>query len=171
MAGSPLFMRDVSLTFRLTVPGTGQRIEFNCDAHLAEIIPTPGDQVDYQTLCPSGTFSALGKTTYALHVVAVQKWDAAGLATFLWTNDGALADFQYQAHGVLPGVTPSVDAPGMAGQCRLVAGNYGGEAGTYAELDVTMPCAAKPTLVAAAFPALAEDEAEAEAAEGKRKAA
>jgi hypothetical protein len=160
MAGSPLFMRDVSLTLKLVVGGS-TRAEFNCDVHLAEILPEPGDEVTYQTLCPTGSYSALGKTTYGLHIVAVQRWDAAGLATFLWNNDGAEAEFQYNAHGT---TVPTVDFPGMSGRCRLVAGAYGGEAEAYAELDVTMPCTVKPTIVSAAFPTAAEAEAEPAAA-------
>lgn len=168
MAGSPLFMRDVTLNLKLT--GAGSRVEYNCDISLAEIIPTPGDDVSYTTLCPSGSYSSRGKTTYALHIVAVQRWAVDGLAAFLWDNDGATADFQYQAHGA--GVTPSTTVPGMAGQIVLVAGNYGGEVDTFAELDVTMPCVTKPTKITAAFPALAEAEsAPAAATEGEPAAA
>lgn len=151
MAGSPLFMRDVTLTLKLVAAGT--RVEYNCDVHLAEIVPEPGDEVSYQTLCPTGIYSSIGKTTYSLHIVAAQRWASDGLATFLWQHDGELAEFQYQAHGA--GVTPSAVVPGMTGEVRLIAGNYGGEADTYAELDVTMPCSTKPTMLVAAFPATA----------------
>jgi hypothetical protein len=153
-------MRDVTLNLRLTSPGTGTRTEYECDIHTAEIVPTPGDEVSYSTLCASGSYSSIGKTTYALHLVAAQRWAADGLATFLWDNDGALADFQYQAHGT--GVAPDATQPGMTGQVRLIAGNYGGEVDTYAELEVTLPCTSKPTKVVAAFPALAESEEPAE---------
>jgi hypothetical protein len=42
----------------------------------------------------------------------------------------------------------------MAGTVRLVAPTMGGEADTYAELDVTLPCSAKPVLVTSTFPAI-----------------
>lgn len=148
--GTPLFMRNVTLNLR--VGGTGTRTEYNCDIHTAEIVPSAGDDVTYATLCATGSYTARGKTTYALHIVAAQSWAVDGLAVFLWDHDGETADFQYQAHGA--GVAPSVGAPGMAGQVVLVAGNYGGEADTYAELDVEMPCVAKPTKITTAFPAL-----------------
>ena len=151
---TPLFMRDVSLTLKLIAAGT--RVEFNCDAHLAEVIAEAGDTVEYQTLCPDGSFSSAGKSTYSLHIVAAQDWSANGLARFLWENDGARAEFQYQPHGAA--VVASDDTPGMAGEITLVAPTMGGEADTYAELDVTMPCTGKPTLVTAAFPAAAEAE-------------
>jgi hypothetical protein len=152
MAGSPLFMQDVTLNLKLTSGGP-TRQEYNCDISLAEIIASPGDEVEYATLCPTGSYKSVGKTTYSLHIVAVQRWAVDGLATFLWDNDGQLADFQYQAHGA--GVAPSATAPGMTGQVRLIAGNYGGEAQTFAELDVELPCSAKPTKLTAAFPATA----------------
>jgi hypothetical protein len=153
---TPLFMRDVSLTLKLN-PGGATRVQFNCDAHLAEIVTTAGDTVSYQTLCATGSFSSVGASTYALHIVAAQDWTATGLAKFLWDNDGALADFQYQAHGQ-GAIPPTPAQPGMAGTVRLIAPSYGGEAGQYAELDVTLPCSSKPTVATAAFPALAEDE-------------
>jgi hypothetical protein len=162
--GTPLFMRDVTLNLRLASDSVGARAEFNCDVHTAEIIPSAGDEVTYSTLCAEGSYSSRGKTTYALHLVAAQRWAIDGLSTFLWDHDGEIADFQYQAHG--DGVAPAADAPGMTGQVTLVAGNYGGEVDTYAELEVTLPCVTKPVKTVAAFPALADAETEAPAAEG-----
>lgn len=157
MAGSPLFMRDVTLKLALVTP-PGTKVEYNCDVSTAEILPEPGDEVTYSTLCASGSYSAIGKTTYALHVVAAQRWAADGLAAFLWDHDGELATFQYQAHG--SATVPSADLPGMAGEVRLVAGAYGGAVDEYAELDVTLPCTTKPTKITAAFPAVLEAEEE-----------
>jgi hypothetical protein len=157
MPGSPLFMQDVSLTLVLAADAVGVRAEYNCDLKTAEIVSSAGDEVTYETLCPDGLYKSVGKTTYTLHVVAAQRWDADGLAGFLWDHDGELAEFQYQAHGA--GVVPSADAPGMAGEVRLIAGNYGGEVSNYAELDVELPCSSKPTKIVAAFPTIAEAEA------------
>ena len=155
--GSPLFMRDVNLRLAIVGPPAGSAAEFNCDVHTAEIVSSAGDEVTYSTLCSEGSYSSVGRTTFALHVVAAQRWAADGLATFLWDHDGELATFEYQAHG--DGVTPTADLPGMAGEVRLVAGNYGGEVDTYAELDVTLACTSKPTKIVAAFPAVEEAEA------------
>jgi hypothetical protein len=148
---SPLYMRDVTLKLSLVTGGT--YAEYNCDVSTAEIVPAPGDEVTYSTLCAEGSYSSIGKTTYALHIVAAQRWAIDGLAAFLWDHDGELANFQYQAHG--DGVTPTADLPGMAGEVRLIAGTYGGAVDTFAELDVTLPCSSKPTKIVAAFPATA----------------
>ena len=84
---TPLFMRDVTLTLEL-VGGPAGAAPFECDAHLCAIESKAGDVITYQTLCADGTYSESGRSTYALHVVAVQDWSAAGLARFLWDNDG-----------------------------------------------------------------------------------
>jgi len=154
---SPLFMRDVTLKLSLVSGGTP--VEYNCDVSTAEIIPTAGDVVEYSTLCPSGSYSSRGKTSYALHLVAAQRWDEVdGLAAFLWDHDGELANFQYQAHG--DDVVPSTAMPGFAGEVTLVAGAYGGAVDSWAELDVELACTSKPTKIVAAFPAAAEADAE-----------
>jgi len=153
---TPLFMRDVSLTFKL-LPAGPSRVQFNCDAHTAEVVVTPGDDVSYKTLCPTGSFSNRGKSTYALHIVAAQDWSSTGLARFLWDNDGATAEVQYQAHGSAA-IPPTAAAPGMAGVVTLTGPTYGGEADTYAELEVELPFTSKPSLAVAAFPTLALDD-------------
>ena len=148
---TPLFMRDAHLTLEL-VGGTAA--QYNCDVHTAEILTEPGDVVEYSTLCPDGSFSSTGKSTYQLHIVAAQDWSPTGLARFLWEHDGELATFEYQAHGAAA-IPPTDTTPGMAGLVSLVAPAYGGEADTYAELDVTLACSSKPTLAVAAFPVMA----------------
>ena len=93
--------------------------------------------------------------SYALHITAAQDWSADGLARVLWEHEGELAEFRYQAHGadVAGADAPSDVIPGMMGDIRLIAPTYGGEADTFAELDVTLPCTTKPELITAAFPA------------------
>lgn len=139
MAYSPLFMRDVSLTL-----GTGST-EYNCQVAAAAVEVTPGDEVTYTTLCSDGTFSEVGRSTYALALRLGQDWaNAQGLARWLWDNEGTTAAFRLQAHG--SGTASSTDAPAMTGTVRIVAPSYGGEVDNYAEAEVTLPCVAKPTL-------------------------
>jgi hypothetical protein len=149
---NPLFMRDVSLTLSI---GADPPLEVNCDVHTVEVMVEPGDVQTYQTLCPDGSFSEPGRSSYALHITAAQDWSANGLARTLWEHEGETAEFRYQAHGadVAAADAPSDTAPGMMGSVTLVGPTYGGEADTFAELDVTLPCATKPELITAAFPA------------------
>jgi hypothetical protein len=69
---------------------------------------------------------------------------STGLARFLWDNAGQDATFYLSAFG--SGQAPGVGKPAVSGTVRIVAPSYGGEVNTYAELDVTLPCLAKPTL-------------------------
>lgn len=156
--GSPLYMKDASLTLTLVGPPAGTEAEFNCNVHTAEVVPSPGDETTYVTLCEDGTYTERGATTYVLHIVAAQDWSAGGLAAFLWANPDALATWTYQAHGAASAW--GTDTPGMTGTCRLVDPNYGGEADTFAELDVELPIVGRPTLATVA-PTIAEASAEA----------
>lgn len=136
-----LFMKDVTLTLKV---GAGVAAEFNGDCSNAAIEVTPGDEVQYPTL-DGEVASNVGPASYALAITAGQDWSATGLARFLWDNDGATADFVYNAHG--KDAVPTAGTPAVQGQCRLVAGSYGGEVGTFAEIEVSLPCLARPELV------------------------
>jgi hypothetical protein len=140
-------MRDVLLTLKV---GVATPAEYQCHATEARIAVTPGDRVDIATLCEGGSFSQVGKSSYALALTGIQDWHGGaddGLARYLWENEGETADFTLQAHGEAVAEAPAT--PGMAGQVVLVAGDYGGTINEYAELSVELPCVSKPTLVEA----------------------
>lgn len=137
---SIMFMKDADI--KLVVAG-GSLVQYNTQVASAEIEVSPGDEVQYPTL-DGNVASNVGPPSYALVLRAGQDWSATGLARFLWENEGDLLDFEYQAHGA--GVAEATGTPKVTGQCRAVPGNYGGEVGTFAEIEVTLPCAAKPTL-------------------------
>jgi hypothetical protein len=138
-----LFMKDATLTLKV---GAGVPAEFNGDCSSVAIEVTPGDEVQYPTL-DGEVASNVGPASYALAIVAGQDWTATGLARFLWDNDGQTADYVYNAHG--KDATPTADTPGVSGQVRIVAGSYGGEVGTFAEVEVSLPCLARPVLTTA----------------------
>ena len=153
-----LYMKDAKLTLKI---GAASAHDYAGQVSAATVEVEVGDTSSYATL-DGATQQEIGPSAYSLHVVAGQVWDgtaspATGLARYLWDNEGQLAQFELQAHGKT--VTNSTTQPSLVGTCRLVAPSYGGEVGTFAELDVTMPCQSKPTLTTA----LAADvEAEAE---------
>lgn len=153
--GVTLFMKDANVTLKV---GVGAAKAYQGQIGLAQIKVAPGSVVTYPTL--DGTAqSQIGPSTYSLDLKAGQVWDAtAGLAAFLWANEGAIADFTLQAHG--QGIAPSTTQPYVTGQCRIVAPAYGGEVGKYAELDISMPCITKPTLATTGtLPAMADAQA------------
>jgi hypothetical protein len=138
----PLFLRDVYLTLKV---GSGTAAEYQMFAKVAKLQVSAGDVVTVNTLSSDGQFSSVGAPSYALVLEGIQDWSADGLSTFLWTNDGAVADFELNvaSEGT---ATPTTEAPSMEGQVTLVAGDYGGEVNTYGEMSLELPCVAKPTL-------------------------
>lgn len=141
---APLFMREISLTLKA---GAEAAVEYKCDVHAASIEPEAGDVVTYVTLCPDGTYSQRSATTYTLHLVGVQNWDAAGLARYLDAHDGQTLTFAFNAHGA---GAPSASAPAKAGTCIGMAPTYGGERDTWAEFDVELPVSGIPATVVSA---------------------
>lgn len=141
----PIFMRNVLLTLKA---GAGSAIEFQCNVSEARVQVTPGDIVTTRTLCASGVFSSASPPEYALVLVGVQDWDTTagseGLAAFLWANEGATLDFVLNVHG--EAATATAAKPKMSGQVVCVPGDYGGVIGEWAELNVELPCIAKPTM-------------------------
>ncbi len=135
-----MFMKDANI--KLVAAG-GVLVEYNGQVASAEIEVSPGDEVSYPTL-DGNVASNVGPPSYSLVLRAGQQWDITGLARFLWDNEGDLLDFKYQAHGA--GIIDATTTPSVTGQCRAVPGNYGGEVGTFAEIEVSLPCAAKPVL-------------------------
>ena len=112
-----LFVKDANVTLKVTGGGTAQA--YQGQVQIAQVKVVPGATVVYPTL--DGTAQTnIGPSTYTLDLKGGQVWDsAAGLAAFLWTNEGALLDFTVQAHG--QGVAPTTAKPYLVGQCRAVA--------------------------------------------------
>ena len=140
---APLFMREISLT----LDDGSAPVEFHCDVHAATIEPEAGDVVTYVTLCPDGTYSQRAATTYVLHLVGVQNWDAPGLARYLDEHDGQELTFIFNAHG---SDVPSATAPAKTGVCIAQSPAYGGERDTWAEYDVELPVNGVPETLTAA---------------------
>jgi hypothetical protein len=136
-----LFMKDASI--KLKVTGGGSLVEYNGQVQSAAVEPEPGDESSFPTL-DGNVAKGIGPASYSLVLTFGQDWSTTGFARFLFDNAGATLDFEYQAHGV--GVAESASTPKVVGQCRAVPGNYGGEVGTFAEAEVSLPCLAKPTL-------------------------
>jgi hypothetical protein len=117
-----------------------------CQAQVttAEVIANAGKEVTFIPLDPTATITQVGATTYQLHLVAGQDWTTTtGLARYLYTNDGTSVVFVVKAYG-----SGTADTPGFTGTVRCVAPKYGGTAGEFATLDVTLPITSgKPTLV------------------------
>ena len=138
-----LFMKTAKFTLAIAAaPG----VEFQGDAADVHVEVTAGDTVDYPTL-DGNVASNAEPETYALVMRAGQDYSATGLARFLWDNKGAIADVVLNAHGQTAANT--ADTPAVTGQVTLIPVQYGGEVGTFAEFEVTLPFVATPILAIA----------------------
>jgi hypothetical protein len=145
MAGAPIiYMADANLTLKLVAAGTA--VAYQGHVNTAEVVPTAGEEVSTTTL-DGVKHVRRGAPSYALHLAGHQDYTTTGLARFLWDNAGAQAIFVLQAYG--QGVTASPSKPSFTGEVTLAEGNYGGEVDTWPVIDVTMPCAARPTITLA----------------------
>ena len=137
-----LFIKTAKFT--ITVPaGTGVAKEFQGDAADVHVEVVAGDVVEYPTL--DGNVAAnSAPESYSLVMRAGQDYSATGLARFLWENKNALADIELNAHGQT--ATASDTTPSVKGQVTLIPVSYGGEVGTFAEFEVTLPFASTPQL-------------------------
>jgi hypothetical protein len=123
--------------------GAGTALPFQGDARDVHVEVTAGDVVEYPTL-DGNVASNSEPESYALVLAAGQDYSSTGLARFLWDNAGQTADVVVNAHGQTS--TIGADTPAITGQVKLVPVAYGGEVGTFAEFEVTLPFLAKPVL-------------------------
>lgn len=137
-----LFMKTAKFTLSIVDPA-GAAVEFQGDAADVHVEVTAGDTVDYPTL-DGNVASNAEPETYALAMRAGQDYSATGLARFLWDNKGLVADVVLNAHGQT--AVAGADTPQVEGQVTLIPVAYGGEVGTFAEFEVTLPFVSTPIL-------------------------
>jgi hypothetical protein len=138
-------MKTAKFTLTITDP-VGTAIEFQGDAADVHVEVEAGDVVTYPTL-DGAVASNAEPETYSLVMRAGQDYTSTGLARFLWDNKGAVADVVLNAFGMTAAAT--ADTPEVKGQVTLIPVAYGGEVGTFAEFEVTLPFVTTPTLAAA----------------------
>jgi hypothetical protein len=138
-----LFMKTALFTLKV---GAGTVKNFQGDAADVHVEVSAGDKVEYPTL-DGAVASNVEPESYALVMRAGQDYTANGLARFMWDNNGLIADVVVNAFG--QAAVPGATTPAVKGQVVLNAVQYGGEVGTFAEFEVTLPFVAKPVLAIA----------------------
>lgn len=139
-----LFMKTAKFSLTIVDP-VGVATEFQGDAADVHVEVEPGDVVTYPTL-DGNVASNAEPESYSLVMRAGQDYSSTGLARFLWDNKGKTADVKLNAHGQT--AVAGADTPEVQGQVTLIPVTYGGEVGTFAEFEVTLPFIATPVLSA-----------------------
>lgn len=117
---------------------TSSPLNFECQVTEAAINATPNLQTVPATFCEPESQSPAA-TGYELAVTWLQDWTApgGGLSNYVFVNDTLTKWFRLSLD---TGETIA------EGQVRLVAGAFGGAAGTPLTASATWPCASKPTI-------------------------
>lgn len=144
IAADPLVMTAVK--FSLSDPDTPATLfEYECHVSAVQIVPSQ-EVLEYATLCPDGSFTALGKESFQVEVTAAQDWTADGLCRFLWENAGLESDMTFQPRG---GAVVGADNPKWTAKVTLPRPPVGGEVNTFAEAELVFPVKGVPVLATA----------------------
>lgn len=139
IAADPLVM--TSVIFELSDPDTpATKFLYECHVSAVNLVPSQ-EIIEYQTLCPDGSFTALGKESFTVEVTSIQDWSADGLSRFLWENAGREAAMRFAPYGVL-----GTDTPQWTANVVLPRPNVGGEVSTFATSDLVFPVTGVPAL-------------------------
>jgi hypothetical protein len=153
-APTVIVITDGTLTLADTEVDLATGVGFECQVTEAAINATPNLQTVPATFCEPESQSPAA-TGYELAITWLQDWTApgGGLSNYAFINDTETKWFSLTLEGAV--------APIATGQVRLVAGSFGGAAGTPLTSTATWPLASKPTItvpVVAANDEAADDE-------------
>lgn len=145
IAADPLVMTSVKFSINdPDVPATF--LEYECHVSAVTLEPE-AELITYETLCPDGSFSALGREKWSMAVTAIQDWSADGFTRFLWEHAGENAHVKFAPGG---NAAPSADEPWFECDVVIPRPPVGGEVSTFAVAELVFPVTGTPTLDAVA---------------------
>lgn len=155
-APTVILITDGSLKLADDEAGLALGEAFECQVTEAAINAVPNLTTVPATFC-SGEAQAPAATGWALALSWLQDWTApgGGLSGYAFTNDTVEKWFELK-------LDKDDTTPVATGQVRLVAGAFGGAAGTPLPASAEWPLSAKPDITLAAPVAAAGTEAEAD---------
>jgi hypothetical protein len=143
MAQTVLVIKDATLKLASSQAALTAAVDYQCQVVSAAVNAVPKLQTVPATFCAPES-QAPASTGWELAITILQDWGVTNsISQFLFDNDATSKWFRLQPN------TP--DAPGMEGQCWLVAGSFMGDAGTPLTATGTFPCLAKPAMIALVF--------------------
>lgn len=139
-APTVITITDGIVKFADTQAGLTSGLAFECQVTEASINATPNLQTVPATWCAPESQSPAA-TGFELAVTWLQDWTASGggLSKWAFDNDTATKWFSML-------LDKDLSSTVATGQVRVVAGAYGGAAGTPLTATATWPLAAKPTI-------------------------
>lgn len=131
-------------TIKLALDGITPLVEYGCQVTDIMVEPSQNMSTTPGTYC-AAPHDTPGASSWALVISFIQDWGATeSLSEFVFTNDGALCDFEFTSSN------PD-DVPSMTGSAFVTATAFGGNAGAAWQVATQRwPLNAKPTLVPAA---------------------
>lgn len=138
----PLYMKNVDLVFGDPVTGTN----FKCQATSVNLTPDT-NITRIKTLCPTGQYANVDDPEWTLAVGYLFGSMTTGTGT-----QTAFADYLLANQGTAVPVLfrPIAGGAGYSCTVTLLAGEIGGEQGSYSSKTVSLPVTGQPTPVAAA---------------------
>lgn len=136
-----MVITNASLKFADSQAALTTAPDFQCQVNSAAINANANLQTVPATFC-AGESQVPAASGYELALTYLQDWTVAagaGISFYLWDNDAAAKYFSLSLAG-------TTGPPLATGQCRIVAGTYGGDAGTPLQADVVLPIQGKPTI-------------------------
>lgn len=131
-------------------PPSGTGDAYECQVSSAAINANPNLQDVPATFCAPAS-QAPAATGFELALTWLQDWTAPGGGLSKWAFDNDTAEKWFSIS------LDDTDTPVAIGQVRVVAGSYGGDAGTPLTTDVTWPLVGKPTITVPAVAAAASE--------------
>lgn len=135
---------------------TGTAVDFSCQVNSAALTPT-ANNVDVPATFCTGASQTAAPSSFALDLTFLQDWGEVGsVSQYLYDHD---AESGVEFH--VEGINTATGTPiACDGTCTIVAGQYGGEAGTPLQATVSLPCDGKPVIGPATAAATADEEAD-----------
>lgn len=135
---------------------TATVVDFSCQVNSAALTPSPNNVDVPATFCVGASQTA-APSSFALDLTYLQDWgETASVSQYLYDNDASQGvAFHVEGINTATGTPVACD-----GTCTIVAGQYGGEAGTPLQATVSLPVDGKPTIEPATGATNAADEGE-----------
>jgi xanthine dehydrogenase molybdopterin-binding subunit B len=115
-------------------------VDYSNQCSKARLVPDVNVQT-MRTLVPDGQITDVDSAVWTLELSGVQDHETGGLSAFLQTNQGTLQT-------VIIAPVAGTGKKQATVSVRIIPGPFGGDQGSWATLDLSMPVQGQPTFAA-----------------------